>query len=185
MTRPFSEIIKDILDSRKIRFKDLVIDTNSSINHFLFISHSSILRMFGQMLDELDECAICCETEDRVFRIITSKCTHRVVICTECVNRHIIDYNEKQILEIPCPTKGCNKTMERLDVKNIAKEDVFEKYNNCFLFFLHLKCTVYNIINALIFCSDMIFLLIKMQLKRFRNSDGAKYLVELDKFTQE
>ncbi|CAJ0755251.1 719_t:CDS:2 [Entrophospora sp. SA101] len=81
-------------------------------------------------MSELDECAICCETEDRRYHATTSQCTHKVVICVECVNKHIkILLNEKQLLKIPCPTKGCNKIMERHDIKKIATEEIFEEYD--------------------------------------------------------
>jgi len=82
-------------------------------------------------MSELFECTICCETENRDFRKITSKCTHQSVICADCVNNYIKkNVFEKQLIEIPCFTNGCNKIMERHDIKNIATEEVFEKYNN-------------------------------------------------------
>ncbi|CAB4489698.1 unnamed protein product [Rhizophagus irregularis] len=81
-------------------------------------------------MSDMSECLICYETEDRDFRKITSKCSHRAVVCVECVNKHIKNQsNEKQILEIPCPTKGCKKKMERHDIKNIATKQVFEAYD--------------------------------------------------------
>ncbi|CAG8665949.1 11916_t:CDS:2, partial [Diversispora eburnea] len=78
-------------------------------------------------LNDLNECAICCETENRDYRKITSMCTHKAVVCTECVNRYI----QKQLGEkqISCPTTGCKKIMERHDIKNIATEELFERYD--------------------------------------------------------
>ncbi|CAB4381945.1 unnamed protein product [Rhizophagus irregularis] len=79
---------------------------------------------------DLYECLFCCETENRNYCKITSKCTHKIVICVECVNKIIEkSINEKQSIEITCPTPGCNKSMDRNDVLNIATKEIFERYD--------------------------------------------------------
>ena len=81
-------------------------------------------------MSKLDECDICCVTENRDFRKITSKCTHRSIICVECVRKHIDEQVlKKQFIEVQCLTSGCKKMMERHDIKDIVTEEVFEKYN--------------------------------------------------------
>jgi hypothetical protein len=76
------------------------------------------------------ECVICCESENRDFRKITEKCTHQAVVCAACVNEYIkSQIDSKKILEINCPTSGCNEIMKRYDVKNFATDDVFNEYN--------------------------------------------------------
>ncbi|CAG8786008.1 12551_t:CDS:2, partial [Dentiscutata erythropus] len=78
---------------------------------------------------DLSECVICCNTENRDFRKITSNCTHKAVVCTECANKHIQkQLDEKQELQIPCPT--CKKIMERHDIKQIATEELFTMYDS-------------------------------------------------------
>ncbi|CAG8452832.1 21039_t:CDS:2 [Cetraspora pellucida] len=82
-------------------------------------------------MNNLSECNICFETENRDFRKITSKCTHQAIVCKECVNKHVQkQLDEKQELLIPCPTKGCKKIMERYDIKSIATEELFERYDS-------------------------------------------------------
>lgn len=86
-------------------------------------------------MSNMSECTICYE-RDNDFRNITSNCSHQAVVCVKCVNEYIKNRsNEKQIFNIPCPTNGCNKLMERHDIKNFATKEVFEKYDNLsFLF---------------------------------------------------
>lgn len=77
------------------------------------------------------ECIFCFETENRDFRKITTKCTHHAVICAKCVNEYIkSQIDSKNVLEITCPTNGCNEIMKRHDVKNFATDDVFKEYIN-------------------------------------------------------
>jgi hypothetical protein len=78
-------------------------------------------------ISDLYECNICCETENRDFRKITSKCTHKAVICIECVNKHI-KLGIEESVKIICPTPRCNKLMERKDIKNIATKEIFERF---------------------------------------------------------
>ncbi|CAB5358490.1 hypothetical protein RhiirA5_350861 [Rhizophagus irregularis] len=80
-------------------------------------------------MSNMSECTICYE-RDNDFRNITSNCSHQAVVCVKCVNEYIKNRsNEKQIFNIPCPTNGCNKLMERHDIKNFATKEVFEKYD--------------------------------------------------------
>jgi hypothetical protein len=79
---------------------------------------------------DLYECVICCEKENRDFRKITSKCTHKAVVCVECVNKCIEKMCiEKHTVQITCPTSGCNESMERDDVKSIATKEIFKRFN--------------------------------------------------------
>ncbi|GBC03268.1 hypothetical protein RclHR1_05040009 [Rhizophagus clarus] len=79
---------------------------------------------------DLYECDICCEKENRDFRKITSKCKHKAVVCVECVNKCIEKMCiEKHTVQITCPTTGCDKSMERDDVKNIATKEIFKRYD--------------------------------------------------------
>jgi hypothetical protein len=82
---------------------------------------------------DLYECVICCETENRDYRKITSKCTHKAVVCLQCVNNHIINKLD-QTIKITCPTPQCDKLMEREDIKNIVTEKILERFNE-FLFY--------------------------------------------------
>ncbi|CAG8619459.1 24280_t:CDS:2 [Cetraspora pellucida] len=92
-------------------------------------------------MTDLSECTICYQTANRDFRKITSKCTHQAVVCTECVIKHVqIQLDEKQELKIPCPTRECEKIMERYDVKNIVTEELFKRYDT-----LAFKTAIQNI----------------------------------------
>ncbi|GES82806.1 hypothetical protein GLOIN_2v1661741 [Rhizophagus clarus] len=81
-------------------------------------------------ISDMFNCIICYESKDCDFRNITSTCSHQAVVCEKCVNEHIKSrINEKQIFNIPCPTSGCNKIMERHDIKNFSSKEVFENYD--------------------------------------------------------
>jgi hypothetical protein len=79
-------------------------------------------------MSNISECTICFERENSDFLNITSNCSHQPVVCEKCVNEYIKSRsNEKQIFDIPCPTIGCNKIMERHDIKNFTTKEVFEQ----------------------------------------------------------
>ncbi|CAG8732298.1 12715_t:CDS:2, partial [Funneliformis caledonium] len=81
-------------------------------------------------ISNLYDCKICYEDEGRKFCKITTNCVHKPVVCTECVRKHIETCIEKQLVEVPCPTDGCTKIMERHDIKIFTTNKNFEIYDS-------------------------------------------------------
>ena len=92
----------------------------------------------------LYSCVICCKTENRDYRKITSECTHKAIVCLECVNKYIendiITSQSNQSIKITCPTPTCDKLMERNDIKNIASKEIFERFIKFLCFISRRKC---------------------------------------------
>lgn len=132
------------------------------------------------LITDLYECVVCCETENRDYRKITSKCTHKAVVCLNCVNKHVTTSIKGNKVEITCPITQCGKLMEREDIKNIVTNEILERYNDFFFFFflrefLLLTCNFYL---------DTINFLSILRSNRSRNLDGVP-IVGVDKFIQE
>ncbi|CAB4495785.1 uncharacterized protein OCT59_029068 [Rhizophagus irregularis] len=81
------------------------------------------------LITDLYECVVCCETENRDYRKITSKCTHKAVVCLNCVNKHVTTSIKGNKVEITCPITQCGKLMEREDIKNIVTNEILERYD--------------------------------------------------------
>ncbi|CAG8441738.1 5799_t:CDS:2 [Dentiscutata heterogama] len=74
------------------------------------------------------ECNICYNDVPVVdFMRTSTKCNHR--ICRECLNKNInTQLNSKGNTEIKCLKSNCEVLMDYEDMKRVASEDLFERY---------------------------------------------------------
>lgn len=97
------------------------------------------------LITDLYECGICCETENRDYRKITSKCTHKAVVCLKCVNKHVATSINELKNEITCPTPYCDKLMKREDIKNIVTNEILERLKGLMSFFFQQEGKINNV----------------------------------------
>ncbi|CAI2189420.1 5179_t:CDS:2 [Funneliformis geosporum] len=80
------------------------------------------------------ECKICCnDLPVTEFMSSTTKCGHKN-ICRACLNKTInYQLNTKGNVEIECLETNCKVLMEYEDMKRVASNDLFERYDHlCF-----------------------------------------------------
>lgn len=148
---------------------------------FLFLNIILFLINYSMLITDLYECVICCETENRDYRKITSKCTHKAVICLNCVNEYVatsITEFKSDKIKITCPTPQCGKLMEREDIKNIVTDEILERFNESFFFLREILLLTCN------FYLDMINFLSILRSNRSQNLCGVP-IVGVDKFIKE
>src|SRR2546430_6109019 len=81
------------------------------------------------------ECQICVESlSTSLFVEITTNCDHKLDICKICVSNHIHAQLESMgDVNINCPFPGCRQKIQHSDVKNIANNVLFERYDTLML----------------------------------------------------
>ncbi|EXX57176.1 hypothetical protein GLOIN_2v1725015 [Rhizophagus irregularis DAOM 181602=DAOM 197198] len=73
-------------------------------------------------------CNICYSDSPKFPSPITSKCTHSVLACTSCFEKHIESQIEKGILQnIKC--LQCDEILDYHDIKRIVNNELFQRYD--------------------------------------------------------
>lgn len=80
------------------------------------------------------KCTICLEPipAESPKRVPTPRCTHDCVVCTECLERHIVySIQDRGVTNVVCPTSFCSMVLEYDEVYAAVKDQsVLERYEN-------------------------------------------------------
>ncbi|GBB83225.1 hypothetical protein RclHR1_00100029 [Rhizophagus clarus] len=80
------------------------------------------------------ECVICFKSQPKsLFHKITTNCNHELNICKLCVNKHISIQLDNNV-DVNCPFVECQQKIQYDDMKEIANEKLFERYDKMMLY---------------------------------------------------
>jgi hypothetical protein len=84
------------------------------------------LRLKKMRRSRSKTCKICYSDSPKFPLLITSKCTHSVLTCVKCFERHVDSQIEKGILQdIRC--LQCEKILDYYDIKRIVNNELFQR----------------------------------------------------------
>jgi hypothetical protein len=113
------------------------------LNRFSYLSNNESFIMTKKM-----ECIICLKSLPKsLFRKITTNCNHEINICKLCVNEHITFQLDNRV-DVKCPFDGCPLKIQYDDMKEIANEKVFKRYDKILL------CQALNEISEFRWCKN-------------------------------
>ena len=99
--------------------------TSSSIEMIKPHKRLLVKNLDGQYISH--ECAICFETKEQIEFFESLPCSD--VFCLQCLCDYIeAKIGDNKILEIKCPSGGCNQLIDDLTIERILDQETFTKY---------------------------------------------------------